>query len=606
MTELFRRSAFVLAVLVLSVLSVDALAAEDSEGQVALTVEVDCSKPVHKMANFWNRFGFSPAWDLFKDHYQVYMAYAGSVPHEGLNYARIHRTLNLIGAQRDGNAIVYDWSKLDAATDILLRYGLKHHFEFDYKGSGSKLVDNRRGARSLEEAKHHRAVTRAIAEHFVKRHGLDEVATWWWESPNEGQLKWNKAGVGYWDAVTKGLGDVDPRFARKFGGPAAIYRKNPYDFVKLLENTENIFTGKKEHTVGFVSGHIKAEATQMVDREIGMIKKIRKDFPAYKDVPFVNTEHDPWNGWNNAHDWAGGPKFAAWTANAIYQEQLRIIEGIGQPFFCSNDSGFLSESWDRRTQMILFRRKDRFALIKKPAHTVFTLLAKLGDGRLGVTGNPDVRSGVGVLATRNSDANGQVAVLVFNDGQSNHKVTIQLRDLPAETLMLSHLRHDENTSNPYRVWPNTKTPTKDALAKLRREMELAYATPPRKVSALGGKLTLDVDMPTDSVSLFLLTSKGKKGPDAPGPLRVDVFPGLFGPEHLLTWKGSAEYGLRTYEVQRSPDKDGPWKRVDTPSLLCNSCMLPGDPDGGYYRIRAVDVWGRSGFGEPVAVPVDQE
>lgn len=606
MTELFRRSAFVLAVLVLSVLSVDALAAEDSEGQVALTVEVDCSKPVHKMANFWNRFGFSPAWDLFKDHYQVYMAYAGSVPHEGLNYARIHRTLNLIGAQRDGNAIVYDWSKLDAATDILLRYGLKHHFEFDYKGSGSKLVDNRRGARSLEEAKHHRAVTRAIAEHFVKRHGLDEVATWWWESPNEGQLKWNKAGVGYWDAVTKGLGDVDPRFARKFGGPAAIYRKNPYDFVKLLENTENIFTGKKEHTVGFVSGHIKAEATQMVDREIGMIKKIRKDFPAYKDVPFVNTEHDPWNGWNNAHDWAGGPKFAAWTANAIYQEQLRIIEGIGQPFFCSNDSGFLSESWDRRTQMILFRRKDRFALIKKPAHTVFTLLAKLGDGRLGVTGNPDVRSGVGVLATRNSDANGQVAVLVFNDGQSNHKVTIQLRDLPAETLMLSHLRHDENTSNPYRVWPNTKTPTKDALAKLRREMELAYATPPRKVSALGGKLTLDVDMPTDSVSLFLLTSKGKKGPDAPGPLRVDVFPGLFGPEHLLTWKGSAEYGLRTYEVQRSPDKDGPWKRVDTPSLLCNSCMLPAEPDGGYYRIRAVDVWGRSGFGEPVAVPVDQE
>ncbi len=459
MAETFRRFAVILAAFAISVLTLPADASADEASEpVALTVEVDCSKPVHRMENFWNRFGFSPAWDLFKDHYQVYMAYAGSVPHEGLEYARIHRTLNLIGAKRDGNAIVYDWSKLDAATDILLRYRLKHHFEFDYKGRGSELISNRGGARSRKEAEHHRAVTRALAEHFVERYGRDEVASWWWESPNEGQLKWNEAGVAYWDAVTKGLADVDKRFARRFGGPAAIYRKNPYDFVKLLESTENIFTGKKEHTVGFVSGHIKAAATDMVDSEIEMIKKIRKDFPSYKDVPFVNTEHDPWNGWNNKHEWARGPKFAAWTANAIYQEQLRIIEGMGQPFFCSNDSGFLSDNWDRRTQMILFREKDRFALIKKPAHTVFTSLAKLGDGRLAVKGNPDVRSGVGVLATRNSAANGQVAVLAFNDGKATRTVTVKLRDLPGETLMLSHLRHDANTSNPYRVWPHTKTP----------------------------------------------------------------------------------------------------------------------------------------------------
>jgi hypothetical protein len=430
------------------------------------------------------------------------------------------------------------------------------------------------------------------------------VASWWWESPNEGQLKWNEAGVAYWDAVTKGLADVDKRFARRFGGPAAIYRKNPYDFVKLLENTENIFTGKKEHTVGFVSGHIKAAATKMVDREIGMIKKIRKDFPSYKDVPFVNTEHDPWNGWNNKHEWARGPKFAAWTANAIYQEQLRIIEGMGQPFFCSNDSGFLSESWDRRTQMILFREKDRFALIKKPAHTVFTSLAKLGDGRLAVKGNLDVRSGVGVLATRNSGANGQVAVLAFNDGKPTHTVTVKLNGLPDQALMLSHLRHDQKTSNPYRVWPRTTTPTAEALAKLRREMELAYTAAPKKVSPDGGELTFDVTMPTDSVSLFLLTPRGENGPAAPSKLRVDVFPGLHGPEHLLTWKGSADYALKTYEVQRSADKGGPWKRIDTPTLLCNSCMLPADRTGGFYRIRAVDLWGRSADSEPVAVPAD--
>jgi hypothetical protein len=254
--------------------------------------------------------------------------------------------------------------------------------------------------------------------------------------------------------------------------------------------------------------------------------------------------------------------------------------------------------------MILFREKDRFALIKKPAHTVFTSLAKLGDGRLAVKGNPDVRSGVGVLATRNSAAHGQVAVLAFNDGQATRTVTVNLSDLPGETLMLSHLRHDANTSNPYRVWPHTKTPPAEALAKLRREMELAYATDPKKVSPEGGKLTLDVTMPADSVSLFLLTPRGENGPAAPSKLRVDVFPGLHGPEHLLTWKGSADFALKTYEVQRSADKAGPWKRIDTPTLLCNSCMLPADGTGGFYRIRAVDLWGRSADSEPVAAPAD--
>jgi hypothetical protein len=85
---------------------------------------------------------------------------------------------------------------------------------------------------------------------------------------------------------------------------------------------------------------------------------------------------------------------------------------------------------------------------------------------------------------------------------------------------------------------------------------------------------------------------------------VDVFPGLHGPEHLLTWKGSADYALKTYELQRSADKGGPWKRIDTPTLLCNSCMLPADRTGGFYRIRAVDLWGRSADSEPVAVPAD--
>ena len=563
-------------------------------------VEIDCDGNAAMMEKFWNHFGFSPAWNLFKDHYKVYMAYAGSVPHDGLQYVRIHRTLNLIGAERDGNEIVYDWSKLDKATDILMRYGLKHHFEFDYKGRGSSLINNSKGAADLEAARHHRRVTRAIAAHFVKRYGREEVATWWWESPNEGQLNWNAAGVGYWDAVTAGLADVDKRFAKRFGGPAAIYRKNPYHFVKLLESTPNIFTGKKEHTVGFISGHIKEPATEMVDSEIGMIKKINAEYPRYKDIPFVNTEHDPWNGWGRKHDWAGGPRFASWMANAVYQGQLRIIEQLGQPYFCSNDNGFLGTTWKQRTQMVLFRKGDRFALIKKPAHTVFTALAKLGNVRLQADGLPDVRSGMGVLATRNTNANGQIAVIAFNDGQPDRKLTVALKDLPKREWMLSHLRVDANTSNPIRVWSKDDIPSEEVLSRLREEMELTYAKPLKKVGSQDGTIELELELSRHSVSLLLLTPKPDKSPKAVRQIRVDALPGLYGPEHLLTWKGSNSSALYTYEVLHADKIDGEYRRLNKADLLCTAWTGPAHK-GGYYRIRAVDVWGQKSESEPAAV-----
>ncbi|MFP4105696.1 MAG: GH39 family glycosyl hydrolase, partial [Phycisphaerae bacterium] len=435
---------------------------------------------------------------------------------------------------------------------------------------------------------------------FVTRYGREEVATWWWESPNEGQLKWNAAGVGYWDAVTAGLADVDKRFAQRFGGPAAIYRKNPYDFVKLLESTPNIFTGKKEHIVGFVSGHIKKPATEMVDSEIAVIKKINAAYPGYKDVPFVNTEHDPWNGWGKRHDWAGGPRFASWMANAVYQEQLRIIEQLGQPYFCSNDNGFLGETWKQRTQMVLFKKGHRFALIKKPAHTVFTMLAKMGSVRLPTEGLPDVRSGVGALATRNTEANGQIAVMACNDGRPNTRLTVKLKDLPKRQWVLSRLRIDANTSNPIRVWGKDDVPPKEVLPRLREEMELAYAEPCKKVSSESGTLELELELPRHSVSLLLLTPKPDKPPKAAGPIRVDVFPGLYESEHLLTWKGSNSYALHTYEVLHADTIDGEYQRLNKADLLCTA-WTGSARKAGYYRIRAVDAWGQKSESEPIRV-----
>ncbi len=567
------------------------LAASRSAGADEIQLRVDCRTSAAPVHNFWHTFGFSPIYDLFRNPYHVYMAYAGSVPHQGLTHVRMHRIVNIIGVEWQDAEPRFDWERLDAATDLLRRYGLHHHFEFDLKGKGRGAPKIKEASR--EAAARHRAMARGIATHAVERYGHDTVASWWWETPNEGQFPWNDAGVVFWDATVQGLADVDPAFARRFGGPAALYRNDPLDFIKKLEASENNLTGERQHQVGFVSHHIKKGATEQVDSEIGHIERLREAFPRYAEIPFVNTEHDPWNGWGKDHDWAYGPRAASWMANAIAQQQQRIIEDLGQPYFCSTDNGFLGRSheWTKRTQMVLIGHDDKgFALIKKPAHTVFTMLALLGDRRLPVAGAPPLREGIGVLATAHGENREQIALLCYNDTRADTALAIRLDGLGGQERMLSHLRLDATHGNPYRIWHEAEgLPSPETLQAMRAEMELPYLTEPQVYD--GGPLRFD--LPADSVSLVLLSTRPERPPGEVDGLQVVEMPGLHGPEHLLFWTGLACRTLRGYEVLASVD-GGPYQRINQADLLCTAFMWPKPAGQVRYRVRAIDFWGRTG------------
>ncbi|MFW5690648.1 MAG: hypothetical protein ACOCXY_02430 [Planctomycetota bacterium] len=166
--------------------------------------------------------------------------------------------------------------------------------------------------------------------------------------------------------------------------------------------------------------------------------------------------------------------------------------------------------------------------------------------------------------------------------------------------MLSHLRVDANTSNPIRVWGKDDVPSEEVLPRLREEMELTYAKPLKKVGSESGTLELKLELPRHSLSLLLLTPKPGKPPKTVKQIRVDTLPGLYGTEHLLTWKGSMSYALHAYEVLHADRIDGEYRRVNKADLLCTACTGPARK-GGYYRVRAVDVWGQKSESEPVAV-----
>jgi L-iduronidase len=328
----------------------------------------------------------------------------------------------------------------------------------------------------------------------------------------------------------------------------------------------------------------------------------------------MNNECDPQVGWRDVHTWHAKPYYAAFIAKMISQHQRRLVDEMGVPYvILSNDNGFTGV-WGNRTHLARQGKKDQlergeFALIKKPALNVMTMLALLGDAQVAVDGQGDVADDLGVIATRRGDD--QIAVLVYHSrdrimSSGCETVLVDLTGLPFAAASLVHYRIDEAHGNPFGVWeaqfgnpalPRHDTP--ESIAAMRAVQELEALDAPREVALPGGTLSLTFDLPLHTVSLILLTAKPAEAPEAVVGLTAEVYPGMF-PETqedvMLLWEPLDSRALHTYEVLHATAPEGPFERINTQDLLCGA-FLHARPKGqaGHYRVRAVDYWGRPGM-----------
>ena len=82
-------------------------------------------------------------------------------------------------------------------------------------------------------------------------------------------------------------------------------------------------------------------------------------------------------------------------------------------------------------------------------------------------------------------------------------------------------------------------------------------------------------------------------------LRSTTYEGLLErKEVLLRWQGLGSRFLRSYEVLYSALPEGPFTRINETDLLCTAYLHVSPPGTGYYQVRAVDYWGRSGPTSP--------
>jgi hypothetical protein len=166
--------------------------------------------------------------------------------------------------------------------------------------------------------------------------------------------------------------------------------------------------------------------------------------------------------------------------------------------------------------------------------------------------------------------------------------------------MLAHYRVDREHANPYAMWEGLGEPDRPLpaqYARLRDHQELALLEEPREVEAMGGVLTLRFALPLPGISLILLSDRPEQPPGKVEGLRAEPYEGLTGREEImLSWQDVECRAIRTYEVCYAPSPDGPFERVNEADLLCTAFLHVREATRGkgYYRVCAVDPWGRRG------------
>jgi len=578
------------------------------------------------LLHFWNGSGFSPGSLLLNADMQQQMAYAGSIPFQGIRYIRIHYLLDLVSVENfETENPKYQWNVLDTCIDVLITHNLLPFFEL--MGNPSNCFNDFTDASQVNKWKN---FVFQLVTHFIERHGMDSVVQWYFETWNEPDGNWWKqseeAFCNYYDACSEGLKMVSSDL--RLGGPgtcmgnSSIFRT----FLAHCDTGTNYFTKEKGVRLDFISVHEKGahacvedvnpNSRGIVEREQALHDYIVSQHPRFSNIPFINNECDPQVGWWDTHTWRAKAYNAALVVKIIAQHiELFLDRGVNYAML-SNDNGFVG-SWGRRTMMARFGleedkkaqheyeftldelkenpKRRKFAMVKKPVLSVMTMLSMLGTERLPIRSDSP-SSSLGVMATMHD--NSQLALLVFNSSDiimSSGEKTIEatILGIPFSEGILSEYRIESGYTDPFSIWEQSQfpqIPDVHLLKKMRDEAELQQIGEGKRITLADGELTIKTTIPLPSVRLFLFTKKSDEIPDQIENPKTTIFDGLDDAyeDVLVSWPGINTKNLKTYEVFYKPKHYKYYYRINDSDTQCSLWLHTRKKnEKGEYRIRAV-------------------
>ncbi|HEV8247069.1 MAG TPA: MYXO-CTERM sorting domain-containing protein, partial [Polyangiaceae bacterium] len=384
------------------------------------------------------------------------------------------------------------------------------------------------------------------------------------------------------------------------GGPGTI---SPYtgNFGALIDHClsgSNYFGGTGTR-IDFISYHNKALADAQSQLDVNVISGLLTAHPSLADTLFVNGEADTEVGWWSDLEFRATPWYASFIARQVRNGQVNVINGLGVKFRLANDNAFIG-TWHNRTQFTWFGDESNFALIKKPAHNVFTMLSLLGDQQASTSA--DVVNGSAILGALASVRDtSQAAVLLYNystdtAATGTTDVALSVSNVPFSAGKIVEYRIDKDHGDTYALWQSQgspATPSAVQLQELRDNQEL----PRLSISDLAGNsASANVSLPLGSVSLFLFAADPGTPPASVSNLSVRVYQGIVSGQEdvMLSWRHDG-WTVKTFEVFFSATSDGTFERVNAPDLLAYAYTHQIAASGaGFYKVRAVDFWDRVG------------
>uniref|UniRef100_U3IXI2 Alpha-L-iduronidase n=2 Tax=Anas platyrhynchos TaxID=8839 RepID=U3IXI2_ANAPP len=613
-----------------------------SAGSAAFMVSVDVQRAGRPLQHFWRSTGFCPPlphsradlFDLSKDQ-ELNLAYISSVPHGGIEQVRIHWLLELVAVGVMNEKLHYNFTALDNLMDLLWENKLIPGFELMGNPSGYFL-----NFEDKEQAVRWRNLITLLARRYIGRYGLAHVAKWNFETWNEpdhhdfDNVTMTVEGfLNYYDACSEGLRAASPLL--KFGGPGDSFHPFPkspicWNLLRHCYNGTNFFTGETGVRLDYISLHKKGggRSLYILDQEVETVEQIQKLFPKFASVPIYNDEADPLVGWSIPQPWRADVTYAAMVVKVITQHQNLLIAKANNTInytLLSNDNAFLSyypHYFTQRTLTARFQMNNtkppHVQMVRKPVLTVMGLLALLGEKQIfaevkSSEGKSTENDTVGVLASVHTPSelqpsdSWQATLLIYssedNRTSSNiSTVTVNATHFPKlkEPVYMTYYL-DNNQTNPYLKWKELGSPDFPSPEQFQqiRDAEDPVATGPFAFPE-GGILTLKQDFPVPSVFFIHICARPSSVPDQVTGVR---FIPLTKGQVVVLWDDGCVNSkcIKTFEVQFSPDGKA-YRRINAKDTIFTLWVYsPGSSVSGFYRVRAIDYWGKAGLS---SVPVE--
>jgi xylan 1,4-beta-xylosidase len=423
----------------------------------------------------------------------------------GFRHVRFHDILSddmgTLMDERD--QLLYSFFNADQICDFLLSIGMKPFVELSFMpstlSSGSKTVFHY--AANVTPPKDYAEWGKFIGRlvtHWVKRYGIGEVSTWFFEVWNEPNLKafWTGTQADYFKLyrfTAEAIKEVDDRL--RVGGPATAKNEWIPEFLDFCE--------KNKLPVDFVSTHHyptdalgsvgEDTETQLAHSERSILRKwAQATHDKARGKPLYYTE---WSSSSNPRDHLHDEPYTAAVIIKTMMEARGLVQGYSYWTF----TDIFEENYMPATAF-----QGGFGLltlqgVAKPAYRAFELLHRLGFEELPVKGAHET---VDVWVVRGDD---RVTVLLTNHVLPRHpikaeSVQIQLTGVASPTNVYVE-RIDHEHANAKRLWiemGKPALPTPREVEQLRVSSQIVRE--PLQWKYEGGSLRLDISMPPQAIA----------------------------------------------------------------------------------------------------------